>query len=51
MNFKMLEALNFLSNFSGAKESIMKLYDIGKKNPAKLYEIINYINERYNEKR
>jgi hypothetical protein len=46
----MLEALNFLSNFSGAKDAVMKLYEIGKINPAKLYEIISYINSRHNER-
>lgn len=43
MNLELLEALNYLSSVSGAKEAVVSLAKLGKKDPEGLAEIIRYI--------
>ena len=43
MNLELLEALNYLSAVSGAKEAVVSLAKLGRKDPERLAEIIRYI--------
>jgi len=43
MNLELLEALNYLSGVSGAKEAVVSLAKLGRQDPERLAEIIRYI--------